>query len=129
MTTKTLLLFILLALFLSCNRKSQPKESSRSEKKEVINLGAFVYIDRASVLHTRTGCKAVFKDHSMQVVHPSQIEDVVRGDLDRICSQCVTEDQLSILMGYVAAKEKSYSDSIVSQTIIDYDTEITNADY
>ena len=98
-------------------RQQEVKSQNKLEKQD---FGQYVYLDRAFVLHTKNGCKAVYKDHNMQAVRPVLIDNVTRNNLDRICSQCVTEGQLDFMMGYLKAKEEVYelaTDSIVD----DYD--------
>lgn len=120
------LFFVILVVFISAtisscssnNKKSEQSETVRKEKKD--ELGQYVYLDRAFVLHTKNGCEAVYKDHNMQAVRPVLIDNVTRNNLDRICSQCVTEGQLDFMIGYLKAKEEVYelaTDSIVD----DYD--------
>ena len=94
---------MLLILTLSCSEKKakqEPKERAKTEK----GIGLYVYFDRAWVLHTKNGCKAVFKDHNMQEVRPVKPTDLKMENLKRVCSQCVTEYQLIELEGLIEAK-------------------------
>lgn len=78
------LLFI--CLFYSCNNKKFCEEID------------FIYIDRAGVLHTQSGCKAVTKIYGgTQPVKPLKAGNVTKEMLNNICSQCVTEKQLLYL--------------------------------
>ena len=120
------LFFVILAVSISAtisscssnNKKSEQSETVRKEKKD--ELGQYVYLDRAFVLHTKNGCKAVYKDHNMQAVRPVLIDNVTRNNLNRICSQCVTEEQLDFIMGYLKAKEEVHELTIDS-VVNDYD--------
>lgn len=123
------LFFIILVVSISAtisscssnNKKSeQPEQSETVRKEKKDELGQYVYLDRAFVLHTKNGCEAVYKDHNMQVVRPVLIDNVTRNNLDRICSQCVTEGQLDFMMGYLKAKEEVY-ELAPDSTVDDYD--------
>lgn len=99
---------------ISCSKGMSRQEQSLKKEKEP-ELGAFVYLDRAFVLHTKNGCKSVYKDHNMQEVRPIPIEEVTRNRLEKVCSQCVTEEQLILLSEYLSAKEETFdTDSIVA---------------
>ena len=109
---KNLLLLIVLVV-VSCNSNTPKKELSKPDAKEP-PLGTYIYLDNGYVLHTKNGCKAVFKNHNMQAVRPIPVEDVSEAYLKRVCSQCVTEEQLSILHALIAAKEE-VTDSVVDE--------------
>ena len=66
-----------------------PKEKDKIEK--------CIYVDMASTLHTKEKCTAIFKTHNMQAVRPIYIDEVTVDALEKICSQCVTEEQLDLL--------------------------------
>lgn len=100
---KYLLGILLMMLVISCSEKKvkqEPKEPARTED----GIGLYVYLDRARVLHTKNGCKAVFKDHNMQEVRPVKPADLKMENLKRVCSQCVTEYQLIELEGLIEAQ-------------------------
>lgn len=109
---KNLLLLIIL-IMVSCNSNTPKKEISKPDTKEPA-LGTYIYLDNGYVLHTKNGCKAVFKNHNMQAVRPIPVEDVSEAYLKRVCSQCVTEEQLSILHALIAAKGE-VTDSVVDE--------------
>lgn len=113
-----LLYACLVLMYLSCSG-GKTKSTTNNPSKKVDSLGIYVYIDGAGVLHTKNGCGAVFKDHSMQVVRPVETIEVSEYNLRRICSQCVTEDNLLYLKDIVKAKE------IVSE----YEADTLAADY
>ena len=69
------------------------------------SIGQYVYIDYAHVLHTKQGCRAVYKDHSMQLVNPVRPEDLTEGHLGRVCSQCVTPEQIEELRRIVSRNQ------------------------
>ena len=115
-----ILSFVVLSLLavsfscVSCSKGTSKSEKSTKTEKEP-ELGTYVYLDRAFVLHTKNGCKSVYKDHNMQEVRPIPIEEVTRNRLEKVCSQCVTEEQLIILSEYLSAKEETFdTDSIVA---------------
>ena len=124
-----LLCIIVFAFILSCGEKitkQGPKEVPKTEKE---GIGLYVYIDRAWVLHTKNGCKAVYKDHNMQEVRPVNPEEVTRSNLKRVCSQCVTESQLIELEGIVEAVhvvESMQADSVAAEA--DYDPDRDDPD-
>lgn len=117
--------FVILSLLavsvscISCSKgTSRPEESVKKEKEP--ELGTYVYLDRAFVLHTKNGCKAVYKDHNMQEVRPLTFDEITRDRLKRVCSQCVTEEQLILLSEYLLAKEEAFKDSVA----VDYDSDL-----
>lgn len=88
------LLSVITLLSCSGNKDPQPKEADKP------HIGKYVYLDKASVLHTTNGCKAIFKDHNMQQVNPVEPECLSYDILSKVCSQCVTEqiiDSLKVL--------------------------------
>lgn len=110
---------ILATIMFSCNSgKTKLKEDSPEKTKPKDGVGLYVYIDVAGVLHVKNGCKAVYKDRSMQVVRPVNPVDVLRSNLNRICSQCVTEDNIVQLEAIISAREQTpelyYQDSVGS---------------
>ena len=109
---KNLLLLVIL-IMMSCSSNTSKKETSLPDKKEP-TLGMYVYLDNGLVLHTKNGCKAVFKNKNMQAVRPIPIEEVSEAYLKRVCSQCVTEKQLSMLHSLIAVK-KELTDSVVGE--------------
>lgn len=60
-------------------------------------LGKFVYFDADHILHSQPKCSAVLKYNNAQPVTPVKVEDVHQRQLEKICSQCVTEKQLEQL--------------------------------
>lgn len=60
-------------------------------------LGSHVYFDADHILHTQPGCSAVLKYNNAQPVTPVEIDNVNRQQLEKICSQCVTEKHLEQL--------------------------------
>lgn len=50
---------LILMLFVSCSSKG-----NKATTKQKSEIGKYVYIDKAGVLHTKNGCKAVFKEIS-----------------------------------------------------------------
>jgi len=107
------LLLLIILMMVSCSSNTSKKDMSLPEKKEPA-LGMYVYLDNGYVLHTKNGCKAVFKNKNMQAVRPIPVEDVSEAYLRRVCSQCVTEEQLSMLHALTAAKEE-LTDSVVDE--------------
>lgn len=122
---KALSLFLLLSLFImaSCGNgdKSTSQQEKANESKKDPVLGEYVYLDRAFVLHTKNGCKAVYKDHNIQEVCPITIDDVTRNNLRRVCSQCVTEEQLILMSEYISAKEEAFETDTIAG---DYDPDV-----
>lgn len=86
---------ILLAFIICCTYSCSDKP--KSEKSGSGKIGKYVYIDEANILHTKTKCSAVYKDHNSQAVKPILTNDVTYDNLKQICSQCVTEKQLDQL--------------------------------
>jgi len=120
-----ILSFVVLSLLavsfscVSCSKgTSRPEKSAKTEKEPV--LGTYVYLDRAFVLHTKNGCKAVYKDHNMQEVRPLTIDEVTRNRLERVCSQCVTEEQIILMSEYLSAKEEAFDTDSIS---VDYNSD------
>jgi hypothetical protein len=90
-----------LVIISGCGHKIKEKENDWSKNK-VASLEKYVYIDKAQVLHSKNGCKAVYKDHNMQEVNPVEPECLSFENLSKVCSQCVTNqmiDSLNILFG------------------------------
>lgn len=82
---KTLLIILLVACISSCRGNDEGKGSAIK----------YVYLDRAGILHTKNGCKAVTKIYGgNQPVKPLRAENITKEMLNNICSQCVTENQL-----------------------------------
>ena len=109
---------------LSCSEKKihSTKESAKPEKEEI---GYYVYFDRAWVLHTKNGCKAVYKDHNMQEVRPVKPLDITRSNLKRVCSQCVSESQIIELEELIKAKEVA---EILEADSVVYDPDADDSD-
>lgn len=90
--------FILpLMLYANCERKSDKYEEqvetevSKGRKKKDDGIGEYIYRDKNRVLHTKNGCKAVYKDHGSQPVDVIRKEAVTEYYLENVCSQCVTD--------------------------------------
>ena len=119
-----ILSFVVLSLLavsfscVSCSKGTSRSEKSAKTEKEP-ELGTYVYLDRAFVLHTKNGCKAVYKDHNMQEVRPLTIDEVTRNRLERVCSQCVTEEQIILMSEYLSAKEEAFDTDSIS---VDYNS-------
>lgn len=118
----------LILMFLSCSNGAKTKVPTKEPVRKVDCLGIFVYIDGAGVLHTKNGCRAVFKDHSMQVVRPVEITEVSEYNLRRICSQCVTESNILHLKDLIKAKEVT-SEYEGDSTVAEYDTNTEDTEY
>ena len=73
----------------------QEKPKHKEPNKPLI--GKYVYIDKDMVIHTKNGCKAVYKDHNSQSVQPVEPQCLSYGSLDKVCSACVTEKQIDCL--------------------------------
>lgn len=113
-------------ILLSCGDRKTRQEPKETRKTENEGIGLYVYLDRAWVLHTKNGCKAVYKDHNMQEVKPVKPEEVTRKNLMRVCSQCVTESQLLELEGIVEAVhvvESMQTDTAAAEVGYDPDRE------
>lgn len=92
-----------------CNHKEcVDVESNRVQGKVV---GDFVYIDLARVLHSKDGCTAVLKERNTQPVTPKKTEEVTIGDIEKICSRCVTGEQ------YVLLKALAESNQLGKDTV------------
>lgn len=76
-----------------CNHKEANQDTQAQEKL----IGDFVYVDLARVLHTKNGCTAVLKERNTQPVTPKKTEEVNIGDIEKVCSQCVTGEQYAML--------------------------------
>ena len=100
---RIILAMLLLAFTISCSNKDT-KQDIKDPVKTEEGIGVYVYLDRARVLHTKNGCKAVFKEHNMQEVRPVKPTDLKMENLKRVCSQCVTEHQLIELEGLIEAE-------------------------
>ena len=100
---KYILVILVLMVILSCSEKKTKQEVKEPVKTEE-GIGLYVYFDRAWVLHTKNGCKAVYKDHNMQEVRPVKPTELKKEKLKRVCSQCVTEHQLIELEGLIEAE-------------------------
>lgn len=89
--------------------RKQPKEGKLQESlptsSSPLGLGEYIYMDRMGVLHTKNGCTSVFKDRGAKPVHPVIVSDVSRSNIASICSQCVTEEQYSLLKALAESNE------------------------
>ncbi len=66
----------------------------------------FAFIDRADILHTKSKCKAVFKTSGgSQVVKPVAFPLIKRENLEKVCSQCVTSEDLNNILVYIRKEE------------------------
>lgn len=116
-----LFMFVLATFMLSCNGgKTKPKEDNTEKAGSKDGVGLYVYIDVAGVLHVKNGCKSVYKDRGMQVVRPVDPVDVTRSNLNRICSQCVTEGNIVQLKAIISAREQTYDYDIQDSIALDY---------
>lgn len=95
-------------------------DSQRPNKRISETVGKYVYIDIAGVLHVKNGCKAVYKDHGEQEVRPYTLHSLKRENLNKICSQCVSEKQLTELF---KISEYNYSDSSKNNNTLEYDVD------
>lgn len=96
-----LLISVALLMMAGCGQQSNEKKKDWNKYK-VASLEKYIYIDKAHVLHSKSGCSAVYKDHSMQQVNPVDPVCLSFDDLDKVCSKCFTEqmiDSLRILFG------------------------------
>lgn len=93
-------------------------DSQRPKKRTSDKVGKFVYVDIAGVLHVKNGCKAVYKDHGEQEVRPYTLHSLKRENLNKICSQCVSEKHLTEL---IKISERNYRDSCMNEQAVEYD--------
>ena len=104
-------IFIALCMFImfSCGNKEKemPQNKKKSDKKEV--LGKYVYEDRGHILHTKSGCKAVYKIPNVgtKPVTVIEAEMILSIDYNNICSQCVTPEQLDMLSLIIEKNKES----------------------
>lgn len=82
--------------------KESPQESLPASSKP---LGEYIYMDRMGVLHTKNGCTSVFKDRGAKPVNPVSVTDISIRNIASICSQCVTEEQYSLLKALAESNE------------------------
>lgn len=101
---RQLLLFITILLTASCSQKKE----QITQKVQKPLIGKYLYIDNANVLHTKNGCKAVFKDRNMQMVNPVDPVCLSFESLNRVCSRCVTEEQIDSLSTLFSTYRQSY---------------------
>lgn len=83
--------------YISYLGKVERREPVNNSQQKDIVIGQYVYIDYARVLHTKQGCRAVYKDHNMQVVNPVRPDELTEWNLSRVCSQCVAPEQIEEL--------------------------------
>lgn len=102
-TMRKIILTISLITLLACSGNTQKNAADNAK------IGKYVYIDEAKVLHTKNGCKAVYKDHSMQRVNPVEPLCLSFESLGRLCSQCVSEQQIDSLSRLFESYRQSYT--------------------
>jgi len=87
--------------------RNQPKEGKPQENPLTSSspLGEYIYMDRMGVLHTKSGCTSVFKDRGAKPVNPVSVTDISIQNIASICSQCVTEEQYSLLKALAESNE------------------------
>lgn len=97
-----------LALGLTVAGCSQKKEVKRKSSDKPL-VGNYIYYDKAGILHTRSGCKSVYKVPNIgtRPVRAKAIAGIWDVDLNNICSQCVTTDQLEFLVATAKANLES----------------------
>lgn len=99
-----LMLFLILAMtIVGCSQKKEEKSKSTTQL-----IGKYVYIDRRNVLHTKNGCKAVYKDNNMQQVNPIEPVCISFENLNSVCSQCVTEQMIDSLRNLFKTYRQTY---------------------
>lgn len=86
--------------------QQQDTKEETIEKKSII--GKYIYVDKSMVLHTKNGCKAVFKDNSTQTVTPVEPQCLSNAHLAKVCSQCVSEEQIECLKDTFDKYRESY---------------------
>lgn len=91
-TGKTILLLAIPALFVCCSGDKKTRNEPKENK-----IGAYVYLDHNEALHTKLNCSAIYKTHSSQPVEPVRTEHLKAGYLYKICSRCVSENNLDSL--------------------------------
>ena len=96
-----IVLFVLSVTILCFLIKSKQPIREVAQIEKIEKIGQYVYIDYARVLHTQQGCRAVYKDHNMQVVNPVSPEELTEWNLSRVCSQCVTPEQIEELRSII----------------------------
>ncbi len=77
-------------------------EKSLYDKKErtVSRIGKYAYMDGEKILHLKGNCSAVYKSHSSQPVKPQASYSVTYKNLDKVCSRCVSEQQMDTLIKF-----------------------------
>ena len=126
---RKLIALLTICLFVSCETKKEVKqkteEKPQTEKKKKSDdkdrIGRYVYEDRGHVLHTKSGCKAVFKIPNIgtQPVTAIETEKILSIDYSMICSQCVTSDDLEYLS--LIIKFNQEKDNLADSIAVDYD--------
>ena len=96
-----LILFFVVFTFYKCSchdvKETLKCNKSKAESEKHKDIGDYVYIDFRGILHTKNGCQAVYKDHGAQPVSVTCVKDMDEIDFSKICSQCVTDMQLTEL--------------------------------
>ena len=122
---RKLVLLFMVCFLVSCETKKEtkqkadekPKTEKKSDNKDF--LGRYVYEDRGHILHTKNGCKAVYRIPTVgtQPVTAIDVETIYRIDYSRICSQCVTPEQLEMLsmIAKINREEHEYTDSFAAE--------------
>lgn len=115
----------MVCFLVSCETKKEtkqkadekPKTEKKSDNKD--HIGKYVFEDRGHILHTKNGCKAVYKIPTvgMQPVTAIDVETIISIDYSRICSQCVTSDDLEYLsaIAKIHREEQEYTDSVPAE--------------
>jgi hypothetical protein len=85
-----------------------PSNTKSYSKKATNNIGKYIYVDRANVIHIKSGCKAVFKKQESQYVTPIPKDELTKKQLEKVCSQCINEKQLDSLRWYVEYTDEGH---------------------
>lgn len=104
--------FLLVAGFYAYRSQSKKEMPQENQPASGSPLGEYIYMDRMGVLHTENGCAYVFKDRGAKPVHPVSVTDINRHNISSICSQCVTEEQYSLLKALVESNEVDEENNI-----------------
>ena len=115
----------MVCFLVSCETKKEtrqkadekPQTEKESDNKDM--LGIYVYVDRGHILHTKNGCKAVYRIPTVgtQPVTAIDVETIYHIDYSQICSQCVTSKQLHMLsvMAKINRERHEYTDSFAAE--------------
>ena len=70
------------------------KDLYKGKLENKLPFNTYLFIDAAGVLHSISDCDGIAKSRTQINATPCPIDSIKKENIDKICSRCITEEQL-----------------------------------